>query len=177
MVNTDLLKQILPDNLKEECFVTNDVSYGIRWDSFITNILSIIRLCGTSNKRLLKFDNYNNTEKYKYIFTKRTITAHNDYYSVKIEDLGFETTNNPFRSVLLTFYRTNGNKFLQFETTLHCTYNDEKFPFHKFDFEDVRALLDNAYDSGIDYGSYVLVEYFTYPVTDKHIPVGIIKKQ
>jgi len=77
MINADWLKQTLPNNLKERCFNNREyidkgnVRSGVnrQWFHFVENLLSIIRLCGTSNNRLLTFDNY--THKF------RILKAHN----------------------------------------------------------------------------------------------------
>ena len=54
MVNTDLLKQILPNNLKEECFNNReyvnkgDVRSGVnrQWFSFVENLLEALFFLG-----------------------------------------------------------------------------------------------------------------------------------
>lgn len=174
MINTDWLKQTLPNNLKEECFNYKEyidkgnVRSGVnrQWFSFVENLLSIIRLCGTSNNRLLAFDNYTDGlfEIYNgYMHNIRILEAHNTQFHVHIKDVSID---DPFKAVLLTFYRNNGDIFLQLESDSM---------FYKFDFEDVRALLENAFDSNIDYGKYKLYRVYTNWQKGIYNPVEIVK--
>ena len=184
MVNTDLLKQILPDNLKEKCFDYKEyvdkgnIHSGVntKWFSCIVNLLSILRLCGTSKKRLLKFDSYAEDNCKEYIGCKnRLITAHNDYFSVTINSYPHD---EPFRYLTITFYRNDGTKFLQLENNHKSTYcSDERKPFFLFDFEDVKALLEDAYDSGTDYGNYILCQFWLDRFKGIYNPVKIIKEE
>lgn len=183
MVNTALLKQILPDNLKEECFnykeyVDKGNTYSgvnTKWFPCIDNLLSILRLCGTSKKRLLKFDSYKKDDCKRYIGCKnRLITAHNDYFSVTISS--HPCSDKPFKYLTMTFYRNDGTKFLQLENNHKSTYcSNERKPFFLFDFEDVRALLDDAYDSGVDYGNYILCQFWLDRFKDIYNPVKIVR--
>ena len=174
MINTDWLKQALPDNLKEKCFNNREyvdkgnVRSGVnrQWFSFVENLLSIIRLCGTSNNRLLKFDNYTDGSFEicnSYTHKLRILKAHNAQFNVHIKDIAKE---DPFKAILLTFYRNNGDMFLQLESDPM---------FYKFDFEDVKALLENAFDSNINYGKYKLYHVYTNWQKGIYNPVEIVK--
>ena len=135
MVDTTLLKQILPDNLKEECFNYREyldkgnIHSGVdtEWFSCIENLLSILRLCGTSKKRLLTFDSYKEDNCKEYIGCKnRLITAHNDYFSVTINSYPYD---EPFRYLTITFYRNDGTPLNRIEieqTSPHNAGGDRK---------------------------------------------------
>ena len=142
MAYEDILKEALPENLKKKCFYNDE---WFNWNDAVKVIISIYRMCGTSKKRRLTFDAYD-VDSYKYVQKDKTwikgcLEAHNEMYRLKIYDMAYHVGNN-FSSTAIVF------------------------TMDLYDSDDVRALVDDAFDSGENYGVYHIKHHSGYNIPE-----------
>jgi len=161
MAYEDILKEALPENLKKKCFYNDE---WFNWNDAVKVIISIYRMCGTSKKRRLIFDTYDR-DSYKYeqkdkAWIKGCLEAHNEMYRLKIYDMAYHVGNN-FSSTAIVFYRNNGEIFLELKGD-RC----HNITMDLYDSDDVRALVDDAFDSGENYGVYHIKHHSGYNIPE-----------
>lgn len=165
---TDVLKQKLPKNLKTFCFngreyaepSKNSPYSGVdtKWYHFIGMLHILIRICGISKRGMLEFDKY--TGGYRkgskigddispFTFNEGKLLAHNSRLSLVIEPYTTEWHSDAFYGSRITFFQRDGDKILTVECKDFGLWLESTYFI-----DDVRALLEDAYDANEDFGTY-----------------------